>query len=146
LGDAVCTTNPAAGRGITTSLLQSRELVQLLTDHGRDFTSCALAFDAWCEQQIKPWFADHVYWDADVLRRWAGHDIDLTRRLASDRIVAAAEADPSLMHSVGPYLTMQALPTSLDAVEARARAIYASGWRPTPAEGPNAEELADLIT
>jgi flavin-dependent dehydrogenase len=146
LGDAVCTTNPTAGRGVTTSLLQSRELVRLLSDHGKDFASCALAFDAWCEQHIKPWFADHVYWDADLLRRWAGHDVDLSRRLPSDLIVAAAAADPSLMPCVGPYLTMQALPGSLHAIEPRAREIYANGWRPAPPDGPNTEELADLIT
>jgi len=30
VGDAVCTTNPALGRGVTTSLLQARELLRLL--------------------------------------------------------------------------------------------------------------------
>ena len=36
LGDRVCTTNPAAGRGVTTSLMQARRLVELLDEHGAD--------------------------------------------------------------------------------------------------------------
>ena len=35
-GDAVCTTNPSAGRGVTTSLRQARQLIALLGEHGRD--------------------------------------------------------------------------------------------------------------
>ena len=68
-GDAVCTTDPAAGRGVTTSLLQARQLIGLLAEHSRDLTSCSLAFDSWCAANIKPWFDDHVYWDADLIRR-----------------------------------------------------------------------------
>jgi flavin-dependent dehydrogenase len=41
---------------------------------------------------------------------------------------------------------MLALPSSLDAVEPRAREIYASGWRPPTPDGPSRDELADLVT
>ena len=40
---------------------------------------------------------------------------------------------------------MTALPASLRAVEPRARALYATGWRPTFAPGPTRDELADII-
>jgi 2-polyprenyl-6-methoxyphenol hydroxylase-like FAD-dependent oxidoreductase len=53
-GDAVCTTNPAAGRGVTTSLLHARQLLALLAERGRDLTSCSLAFDRWCAGHIRP--------------------------------------------------------------------------------------------
>ena len=129
-GDSVCTTNPVAGRGVTTSLLQARQLIGLLGVHGRDFTSCSLAFDHWCAGHIKPWFDDHVYWDADLIRRMSGQDVDLTRPLPPDLIMAAAQADPEIAKVVGPYQAMLALPGSLDAVQARARDIYAAGWRP----------------
>ena len=145
-GDAVCTTNPAVGRGVTTSLLQARQLIRLLEEHGRDFTSCSLAFDRWCTRHIKPWFDDHVRWDADLIRRWSGQDVDLTRPLPSDLIMAAVQADPEMIRVVGPYQAMLALPDSLDAVQARARAIYASGWRPPIPPGPTREELAELVT
>ncbi len=145
-GDAVCTTNPAAGRGVTTSLLQARRLIGLLEVHGLDFTSCSLAFDHWCVGHIKPWFDDHVYWDADLSRRWSGQNIDLTRPLPPDLIMVAAQADPEIAKVVGPYQAMLALPSSLDAVQARARDIYASGWRPPVPPGPTRDELATLVT
>ena len=145
-GDAVCTTNPAVGRGVTTSLLQARQLIGLLEEHGRDFTSCSMAFEHWCARNIKPWFDDHVSWDADLIRRWSGQDVDLTRPLPSDLIMAAVQADPEMIKVVGPYQAMLALPDSLNAVQAQARAIYASGWRPPIPPGPTREELAELVT
>ena len=145
VGDAVCTTTPTAGRGVATALLQSRRLLELMDELAPDLEAVSLAFHSWCEANIKPWFDDHVYWDADQDRRWTGGDIDLTKRLPSDVIFTAAEADPSLMQIVGPYLGMQALPESLLAAEPRAREIYASGWRPPVPPGPTRDELAELV-
>ena len=146
VGDAVCTTNPAVGRGTTTSLLQAQELLRLIDEGPSDLVGLTLAFDAWCTDNIAPWFEDHVYWDAEQARRWAGADVDLTRRLPSDLVVAATEADPSLFPLIGPYLGMRALPSSLDAARPRVDAIYASGWRPSVPDGPTRDELADLVT
>jgi 2-polyprenyl-6-methoxyphenol hydroxylase-like FAD-dependent oxidoreductase len=145
LGDAVCTTNPAAGRGVATGAMQARRLVELLHGDPADPESCARSFDAWCTARIKPWFDDHVACDAGLAARWAGADVDLTRRLPSDVIAAAARADPSMMAVVGPYQGMQALPATLDAVEPRAREVYASGWRPPVPAGPSRDELVELV-
>ncbi len=146
VGDAVCTTNPSVGRGIATSLMQTQRLVALLDSHQRDFTACSLEFDHWCAENIKPWFSDHVYWDGELIRRWSGHDVDLTQPLPSDLIMAATEVDPEMLKVVGPYMAMVALPATLAAVEPRAREIYASGWRPPVPEGPTRDELAELVT
>ena len=124
----------------------ARQLIALLEEHGRDFTACSLAFDQWCAGQIKPWFDDHVYWDADLIRRWSGQDVDLTRPLPPDLIMAAAQADPEIAKAAGPYQAVLALPGSLKAVQARARDIYATGWRPPAPPGPTRDELVDLIT
>jgi flavin-dependent dehydrogenase len=150
VGDVVCTTNPAAGRGVSLSLLQAQALLGLLDEHGRDPEAGALAFDAWCREHIRPWFDDHVRVDAGLARRWAGEDLavavaDTAHPLPSDLVCAAAGADPSLMSVVGPYLAMDAKPESLAAVEPRARAIYASGWRPPVEPGPTRDELAALV-
>jgi hypothetical protein len=142
----VCTTNPALGRGVTTSLLQARELLRLLEHDAGDRAGVAIAFDHWCTENIAPWFHDHVHSDAALIDRWAGADVDLTRPLPSDLIVAAAQADPSLMPIVGPYLGMRALPASLDPLQPRVRQIYADGWRPPVPEGPTRDHLADMIT
>jgi 2-polyprenyl-6-methoxyphenol hydroxylase-like FAD-dependent oxidoreductase len=77
VGDAVCTTNPMFARGVATSLMQARQLIALLDDHRGDVVAVSMALDDWCERQIKPWFADDVYSDAQLQRRWAGHDIDV---------------------------------------------------------------------
>jgi hypothetical protein len=130
---------------VTTSLLQARQLISLLGEHGRDLTSCSLAFDDWCTGHIKPWFEDHVYWDADLVRRWSGQDVDLARPLPPDLIMAAGQADPEIAKATGPYQAMLALPGSLDAVQARARAVYATGWRPPVPPGPTRNELATLV-
>jgi hypothetical protein len=144
VGDAVCTTNPAAGRGIALGLQQARTLVSLLTSMG-DTVEATAAFDAWAEQNLRPWYADHRYWDETLLRRFAGDDIDLDARIPSDVVVACAQVDPSIMAAAAPYLGMLALPTVLDPVQDAARRVLRTGWRPPYAAGPNRDELVDLV-
>ncbi|WP_237568176.1 FAD-dependent oxidoreductase [Mycolicibacterium lacusdiani] len=136
VGDAVCTTTPLAGRGVTLALAQASRLTAIIDDHGADVDSAAREFDAWCASAIRPWFDDHRHADADRLRRWAGGDVDLTRTLPSDLIVAAGAVDDRVRRGAEPYARMDALPDTLAAVEPLARGVYASGWRPAAAEGP----------
>ena len=96
-------------------------------------------------EQIKPWVDDHVHMDGATRRRWAGEDVDLCQPLPSDLILAAAEADPSIRGAAVGYLRMTAPPSSLRTVEPRARALYANGWRPSPAPGPSRNELGDIV-
>jgi 2-polyprenyl-6-methoxyphenol hydroxylase-like FAD-dependent oxidoreductase len=94
VGDAVATTTPTFGRGITTTLLQARQLLSLIDEHGTDTDTIGESFDAWCAEQIKPWVDDHVHMDAATRRRWTGEDIDLCQPLPSDLILAATESRP----------------------------------------------------
>jgi 2-polyprenyl-6-methoxyphenol hydroxylase-like FAD-dependent oxidoreductase len=144
VGDAVATTTPTFGRGVATTYLQVMEFLRLF-DEGLDPESLGEAFDAWCEQQMLPWVVDHVHMDGDTARRWRGGDIDLTQRIPSDRIMAAVEVDARIAPAIGGYLSMTALPRSLDPVEPLARAVYASGWRPAYAPGPTRDELVALV-
>jgi 2-polyprenyl-6-methoxyphenol hydroxylase-like FAD-dependent oxidoreductase len=146
VGDAVCTTTPLAGRGVTLALMQARGLVRILDVHDRDIATATMQFDSWCAHHIRPWFDDHRYTDADRMRRWSGGDIDVSRPLPSDLIVAAAEVDPALKDLVAPYTIMEALPASLAPVQARAREIYASGWRPPVPDGPTREQLSSVVS
>ncbi len=146
VGDAVCTTTPLAGRGVTLALLQARELVRILDQGSGGIASATVQFDRWCETNIRPWFDDHRYTDADRVRRWSGEDVDLGRRLTSDLIVAAAGADAALKDLVDPYTTMDALPASLAPAHARAREIYAGGWRPPVPDGPTRAELSEVVS
>lgn len=144
VGDAVCTTTPLAGRGVALAFQQAQALVTFLTNNPIDIELATATFDDWCTTYVRPWYQDHVRCDTDRMRRWAGADVDLSRPLPSDLIVAAAGLDPVLRAGVHSYERMLALPSSLDGLQARARTIYAGGWRPAPADGPTREELARL--
>ena len=76
VGDAVLTTNPAAARGVTTSFMQAQRLLDSVDEHGHDFDSVSLDFDAWCTATMKPWFDDQVRGDAGLLSRWRGEPTD----------------------------------------------------------------------
>ncbi len=145
VGDAVCTTTPNFGRGVTTSLTQVSELLRLIDVHGPDVEAVGEELDAWDEARMRPWVEDHIAMDHAQARRWAGDDIDLSGHLPSDVIMMAAAQDPSIGEAIGPYVSMQALPSVLGTVEERARAVYRSGWRPQPDPGPSREELADIV-
>ncbi len=145
VGDAVCTTNPAAGRGVSLGLRQAHTLTGMLADPGADPRDVAERFDAWCAANIRPWYEDHRYWDATLLRRLHGEDIDIKARIPSDVVCAATDKDPTIWPAAGPYLAMQALPSILDPAQERARMVLRSGWRPPYADGPSRSELADLL-
>jgi 2-polyprenyl-6-methoxyphenol hydroxylase-like FAD-dependent oxidoreductase len=142
VGDAVSTTNPAAGRGISLGLRQVRALGDLIADGADDL---AAQFEAWCDENIRPWYEDHVYWDATLLRRFRGADLDLDARIPSDVICAAAEVDPEILPAARAYLGMLTGPAVLRPVEERARAVLRTGWRPRLADGPTGAELAAAI-
>lgn len=145
VGDAVCTTNPAAGRGVSLGLRQASELVSLLENEGGDYRSASARFGSWCAEQIRPWYEDHVHWDAGLLARFRGEDIDVDAPLSSDVICAAAREDPTIWRVAGPFLTMKVPPTSLKAVEEDARTVLRTGWRPPYEPGPTADDLAELL-
>ena len=149
VGDSVCTTTPNFGRGITTSYLQAGRLLDLIDQHadrhrGCDAEAVAGEFDEWCQHNMRPWVEDHRRMDDALTRRWNGQDLDLTARLPSDLIMAAASQDPSIRPAIVPYITMQGLPSCLDAVEPTAKAVYETGWRPPFPAGPDRAELAAI--
>lgn len=60
LGDACACTNPALGRGITMGLLHTRQLRNVLRDHGEHPRAFADAWDAATEAELMPWYHDTV--------------------------------------------------------------------------------------
>jgi hypothetical protein len=130
---------------VSLGLRQATELVRLVLDNGDDYRSAAFHFDGWCTEHIRPWYEDHAYWDATLLARFRGEDLDVEAALPSDVICRAAEQDPSMWPVVGPFMAMMTPPTALNAVEEKARAVLRTGWRPAYAEGPDAGQLAELV-
>jgi 2-polyprenyl-6-methoxyphenol hydroxylase-like FAD-dependent oxidoreductase len=145
VGDTVLTTNPAGGRGVPLGMGQARELVRLLDANPDDLQAVAEGFDEWCEANLRPWYDDQVLWDASLLNRFAGKDIDVEARISSDIVCDCAQVDPSIMSAAGPYLGMLALPSIMDSVQEQARAVLRTGWRPPFAEGPTRDELVEHI-
>jgi len=145
VGDAVLTTNPAAGRGVTTSIMQARRLLELIDANGPDHALTTREFDQWCSANMKPWWRDHVEWDAGLISRWLGADVDFDRPLPSDLICSAGEVDPSLMPLIGAFWAMFVLPDALQQIEPRARELLIGGHRPKAPEGPTRDDLAALI-
>lgn len=144
VGDAVATTTPIFGRGVATTFLQALALLALLESEP-DPGLVGEPFDNWCEENMLPWVVDHVEMDRDTVRRWEGADVDLTRRLPSDLILAAAAQEPGIDRVSAGYLSMLQLPSCLDPVEPLARAVYGSGWRPDFTPGPTRRELRDVV-
>ena len=140
LGDAVSTTNPAAGRNLSLAFGQVGRFLAALDEPDWDSLGVSLALDLWAEEHISPWFLDHVHWDRTLLRRFSGLDLDLSERIPSDVMCAAAEVDPSIWPFAGQYLGMVGGPDVLDPVQDRVRALLDTGWRPTLA-GPSSTEL-----
>ena len=129
VGDAVATTTPTRGRGVAMACMQIEALLRLL-DEGADPITAADPFDAWCEENIKPWVADHIAIDGGMVRRWQGEDIDLSAPLTSDLIADAVPAEPRIAPYAAGYFMMTALPATLQPAEPLARAVYERGWRP----------------
>jgi 2-polyprenyl-6-methoxyphenol hydroxylase-like FAD-dependent oxidoreductase len=144
VGDTVLTTNPAGGRNVALLLGQVQHLLSVLDDPERSLVDASLALDTWAEQNLRPWFLDHVHKDRTQLERFTGKDINLDERIPSDVICAAAEVDESLRPFVGMYQGMLAGPEVLDAIEGKVRALLKEGWRPT-VPGPTGRELAALL-
>lgn len=144
VGDAVMTTNPAAGRNLALLLPHARHFLAALDDPEQDLDDASLALDAWAEMHLRPWYRDHAHWDRTLLRRFAGLDIDLSDRIPSDVIAAAIEVDESIKPYAAMYGGMVAGPEILDPVEGRVRELLDQGWRPkTP--GPTGAELTEAI-
>ena len=144
VGDAVMTTNPAAGRNLALLLPHVRHFLASFDDPNQDLDDASLALDTWSEQHLRPWYLDHAHWDHTLLRRFAGEGIDLTDRIPSDVIVAAAEVDESLKPFAGMYGGMVTGPDILDDAQPRVRELLIEGWRPTT-PGPTGAELAEAM-
>jgi 2-polyprenyl-6-methoxyphenol hydroxylase-like FAD-dependent oxidoreductase len=66
VGDAMSTTNPRSGRGVSLGLQLAATLVRPLDHDGRDHRGVAQQFDAWCAEHVRPWFDDQVHWDSTL--------------------------------------------------------------------------------
>lgn len=144
LGDAVATMNPLAGRYLSLALPQVLHLLAVLDDPTNDLFDASLGLDLWAEQNIRPWYLDHVRWDRTMLHRFAGGRIDVAEPIPSDVICAAAAVDPSIAPLAGQYSAMTAGPAVLAPAEQRVRDLLRQGWQP-PSVGPRLAEIGGVV-
>lgn len=60
LGDAICTTNPTLGRGLSLALWRAADLVDIFDRHGNDWTAQALALDGLIVEHVVPFYEDQA--------------------------------------------------------------------------------------
>jgi len=144
VGDAVFSPSPMFGRGIATSLMQAVALLALI-DAGHERDAMTRLFDAWCTEQMLPWFHDQTLDDAGIIRQWGGGDREIDGRLPSRTITRAVAGEPQWRDLVGRYQDMRVLPAALAPVEAAARERIAAGWRLPFDDGPDRQELLRAI-
>ncbi|WP_016905310.1 tryptophan 7-halogenase [Streptomyces xiaopingdaonensis] len=70
IGDAVCTTNPAYGRGVSLAIAHATALVDLLGDHPEPDEEQARAAAELARETFTPWFEDAVRNDAGRAGLW----------------------------------------------------------------------------
>jgi 2-polyprenyl-6-methoxyphenol hydroxylase-like FAD-dependent oxidoreductase len=145
VGDAVCTTTPIYARGLALSMLQVSQLLRLIDAQGEDLEALGETYADWCDAAMRPWVAEHMAIDTGLARRWAGEDVFSDDRLPGDLVLAAAEQDPAIREYAGPWLSMDAGAESLEPARELARGVYATGWRPSYAEGPTRDELVAIL-
>jgi len=67
IGDAVCTTNPTLGRGLSFALSGAVDLLETLHEHQNDWALQALAMDARVAEHIVPFYQDQAAIDSTRL-------------------------------------------------------------------------------
>jgi 2-polyprenyl-6-methoxyphenol hydroxylase-like FAD-dependent oxidoreductase len=133
LGDAVCTTNPAYGRGVSLGLKHAYLLADLVEEHPTVDEKQAKEFSARTEALVRPWFEEAIandrgragLWEATLagrppLRPPAGvvtfgvavaastQDEEIWRRIANEMMMlvppSALYADPEIAQRIGKVL------------------------------------------
>jgi 2-polyprenyl-6-methoxyphenol hydroxylase-like FAD-dependent oxidoreductase len=148
IGDALCVTNPQGARGIPLGLQTAAVLADLVAGGAAaDLSELAARLDAWAGANLRPWFLDHVEWDASLLARWAGRPVDPDGPIGPEALLAAAQQHhPEWRVMLGLYLGMMITPDVLAPLREEVRTLLRTGWQPPPLEGLSRDELKTVIT
>ena len=150
VGDAVCTTNPTFGRGLSMTLHGAADLVDVLAAHPDDPGAQALAMDRAVGEHVAPWFADQAVSDAARLAMLRHTVLGAPPPPAPDparvtfgQIRQAGQVDPVAFRAVWRLMGMIGRPS--DAYDdpdlvARVRAALAAGV-PPPVQQPTRAQL-----
>ena len=117
LGDAVCTTNPTLGRGLSLALSGAADLVDIIVRHGEDWAAQTLALDGLVADHVVPFYEDQAAIDSArlaILRHTifgAPPPPPVTRgRVTYAQLRAAASFDPAAFRAFWKINGMVCLP------------------------------------
>ena len=143
IGDAVCTTNPTFGRGLSLALWGAADLVDVVASHGEDLAAQALALDARVVAHVAPYYEDQAVTDSARLAalRHAiyGTPVSEPSPSRSDRVTyaelrTAAWFDPTAFRAFWKVMGMIGLPDAVyadpDVVAATRAALHRHGNAP----------------
>ena len=170
IGDAVCTTDPAFGRGAALAVASAFALADAVGDSGGDLTSAGEHFDSWFSANVAPWHADAVATDRGRTAMWhaalaasgspatAGpprpdpspaSPAESAPPVPASLVVAAGTwgPDPAVCRAFIRYAALLAPPQSLMTTQVtdRVRRMAAEGWAPPDAGAPTHRELVEIV-
>lgn len=151
IGDAVCTTNPSYGRGVSLGLSHAFTLADLLDEHPEVDAAQAAEFAARSERLLRPWYEEAVANDRGRAALW-----EATLRgepparppegvVSFGLAVAASTRDAMIWRRVANVMMMLAPPSTLyadDEVRARIGAVLSGGPPPQLPGAAHAELVA----
>jgi 2-polyprenyl-6-methoxyphenol hydroxylase-like FAD-dependent oxidoreductase len=157
IGDAVCTTNPTFGRGLSVVLRTVVDLADTLAAYPDDSYAQALAMDQAVTEHVAPWYADQAEMDAArlaMLRHAVfGEPPSPPPAMAAGRITfaqlrAAGQVDPVAFRAVVRTMGMVGRPSDIyedPNLVGRVKAVLAAGNPPTMPQ-PTRDELEAALS
>jgi 2-polyprenyl-6-methoxyphenol hydroxylase-like FAD-dependent oxidoreductase len=149
IGDAHTCTNPLYGRGCSLALVQALLLAGALAEHADDPEARALAYEAACEREVRPWFEASIQMDeagADPKGVAGG-----PAGKAITAIFVAGATDPVIGRGLARFWNLLATPTDLMADAAllsRMAEVMANpeDYPAPPSDGPTREALLEALS
>lgn len=157
LGDAVCATNPALGRGLSLALWNAIDLTDVILRYPDDPMAQALMMDGLIGEHVVPYYEDQVAIDSARLAMLR-HTIngtplpvplpDASARVTYAQVRAAAQYDPTAFRAFWTIMGMLAPPnevyTDPQVVAVTHAALQRYGSAPAMAQPTRVELLAAL--
>jgi 2-polyprenyl-6-methoxyphenol hydroxylase-like FAD-dependent oxidoreductase len=154
IGDAVCTTNPSYGRGVSLGLTHAYLLADLLDEHPLVDSRQAAKFAARTDSLLRPWWEEAVANDRGRAGLWEAtlHGRPAQRPPADvvtfGLAVAASTQDAEVWRRVANEMMMLALPASLysdEGIRHRVGKVLAGGALPQ-LPGASRNDLVSAVT
>jgi 2-polyprenyl-6-methoxyphenol hydroxylase-like FAD-dependent oxidoreductase len=156
VGDASICTNPLYGRGCSLAAVHAFGLADALRAHGDDVRSALLAFDAFTDEELDPWFRAAVVQDEESKALAEGAPVGddderaFMRSVMRDGLGPALQTSPVVFRAFLRWFNLLARPDALIAdgeVISEVMAAYAARdlRPPPPTFGPTREELVALL-